>query len=377
MKKMIVFSHLLNDFSGSPRVLYSSILALKSLQDVQLFIGSQGTGIVDKAEVPTRRYWYRRSRFRIVTLFTYMVSQLCLYWELSRARNIPKDSIVFVNSLLPIAAMIWGRHTKRTVIVHVHEISIAPSLLRKLLVCCASRCADRLLYVSTDHLSRLPIKKHISRIVFNPIDPMIQAKREASRPYAPRRSGRFEVLMLSSLKGYKGLEEFMLLARSLCDRSDIMFTLVLNAENNEVDAYAQCHAAPNVEINARTDDPAAFYVRADLVLNLSRVNECIETFGLTVIEAMLFGIPVIAPPLGGPAEIVTDGKEGLCIDSRDITALRDAVVLLADDPERAMNMSRAASRRAADFTFDRYARELRNVIEELSGDLLNREERLS
>lgn len=372
---MIVFSHLLNDYSGSPRVLYSTIQALKSSQDTLLFIGSQGTGIVDQAGVPTRRYWYRRSRFRIVTLFTYMISQLGLYWKLSRAHDIPSGAIVFVNTLLPFAAMIWGRLTGRIVIVHVHEVSISPYPLRKLLTYCASRCADRLLYVSADHLSRLTINEAVSRIVFNPIDQAMQIKQAASRPYAPRRSGRFEVLMLTSLKRYKGLEEFMWLAKGLRDRNDIGFTLVLNAEDDEVAAFVRRHAASeNVTIHARTHDPAAFYITADLVLNLSRVDEWIETFGLTILEAMAFGIPVVVPPIGGPAEIVTDGKEGLYIDSRDGAALRDAVHSLADDPERMMGMSRAASRRAADFSFDSYARQLRNVIEELSGDPSGNEE---
>lgn len=367
---MIVFNHLLNDYSGSPRVLYSTILALKSSQEALLFIGSQGAGIVDEAGVPTRRYWYRRSRFRIATLFTYMGSQLCLYWKLSRSRDIPRSAIVFVNTLLPFAAMIWGRLTGRIVIVHVHEASIGPVPLRKFLTWCASKCADRLLYVSTDHLSRLPINEAVSRVVFNPIDPAMQVKQAASGPYAPRRSGKFVVLMLASLKGYKGLGEFMSLAKALSDRDDIGFMLVLNAEVDEAAAFARRHAtADNVTIHARTDDPAAFYVTADLVLNLSRVDEVIETFGLTILEAMLFGIPVVVPPIGGPAEIVTDGKEGLCIDSRDGAALRDAVRSLADDPERTISMSRAASRRADDFRFDRYARELQNVIEELSGNL--------
>jgi glycosyltransferase involved in cell wall biosynthesis len=371
---VIIFCHLLNDRSGSPTVLRSTLDALNASERGLLFVGSQGRGVLEEAGVPTRRYWYRRSRYRLITLFTFLASQMALYRALSRATDIPGDAVVFVNTLLPFAAMIWGRLTGRTVIVHVHEVSIGPAPLRKFLTWCASHCADRLLYVSNDHLSRLPINEAVSRIVFNPIDPAMQVKQAASLPYAPRRSGKFEVLMLASLKGYKGLGEFMSLAKALRDRDDIGFTLVLNAEDDEAAAFARRHAAAdNVTIRARTDDPAAFYITADLVLNLSRVDEWIETFGLTILEAMLFGIPVVVPPIGGPAEIVTDGKEGLCIDSRDGAALRDAVRSLAEDPERMMSMSRAASRRADDFRIDRYARELQNVIEELSGNLSDSE----
>ncbi|MGY9033950.1 MAG: glycosyltransferase, partial [Rhodobacterales bacterium] len=106
----------------------------------------------------------------------------------------------------------------------------------------------------------------------------------------------------------------------------------------------------------------SFYARANLVLNLSRVDQWIETFGLTLVEAMTFGIPVIAPPIGGPAEIVTHGREGYCIDSRDGAALRDAVVSLVDAPEIYAIMSLAARSRAKDFTFDAYAKLLRAAL---------------
>lgn len=370
---MIVYCHLLNDYSGSPRVLYATSQALKDSRESLLFVGSQGSGILDRVGVPLRKYWYQRSRFRIVTLLTYLISQVALYRGLARADDIPRDAIVFVNTLLPFAAMVWGRLTGRAVVVHVHEVSISPAPLKFFLAICAARCADRLIYVSRDHLSRLPINDRAARIIFNPVDPEMQAKITAAPPYKPRRSGKFEVLMLASFKGYKGIEEFISLADDFCDNDDIKFKLVLNAEAGEVASFTSRHTkARNVSIYPRTNDPTAFYATADVLLNLSRVDEWIETFGLTILEAMAFGIPVIVPPIGGPAEIVSDGQEGFCIDSRDGVALREAVCALADAQDLAMEMSRAASARASGFTFEAYSQELREMIQELvarsSGD---------
>jgi len=359
---MIVFCHLLNDRSGSPTVLRATLGALNARKNGVLYVGSQGRGVLEEAQVTTRRYWYRRSRHRIVTLFTYFASQLALYLVLSRSRDIPADATVFVNTLLPFGAMLWGRRHGRRVVVHVHEVSITPVLLCRFLTLCAGRCASQLLYVSSDHRSRLPIDGPPSQIVPNPVSKVLAARAEncALRPDAKR---VFNVLMLASLRGYKGVEEFMALAAALRLRGDIAFTLVLNAEADEVSAFAARHpVASNVTIHPRTDDPAYFYERADLVLNLSRVDQWIETFGLTLVEAMTFGIPVIAPPIGGPAELVTHGREGYCIDSRDGAALRDAVVSLADTPESYATMSLAARTRAKDFTFDAYAKSLRAAL---------------
>ena len=359
---MIVFCHLLNDRSGSPTVLRATLEALHAPKGGILFVGSQGRGVLEEAGVPTRRYWYYRSRYRIVTLFTFLISQLALYRALSQAHDIPAEATVFVNTLLPFGAMLWGRRTGRLVIVHVHEVSITPRLLRRLLTSCAARCADKLLYVSNDHHSRLPIAGPPSEIVFNPVNPKLCAIAEGVH-YTPRRSGLFEVVMLASLRGYKGIEEFLTLALALRHREDIHFTLVLN-ENPSAVAVLESRnpGAENVTLHPRTDNPSAFYARADLVLNLSRINQWIETFGLTLVEAMTFGVPVIAPSIGGPAEIVTHGQEGYCIDSRDGAALKAAVLELADNPDRAIAMSRAAHGRAIEYTFDAYARKMRQIL---------------
>ena len=358
---MIVFCHLLNDRSGSPTVLRSTVDALNTRKDCVLYVGSQGRGVLEQAQVATRRYWYHRSGHRFVTLFTYLASQICLYRALSRATDIPKDAIIFVNTLLPFGAMLWGRRTGRQVVVHVHEISITPSPLRGFLTTCAARCANQLIYVSRDHQARLPIDGPPTEIILNPASPSIAS---LATKYEPRRSGSFNVLMLASPRGYKGIEEFMALAASLSDRQDITFTLVLNADPSETHAFAAPHAdALNTTVHPSTEDPAEFYETADVVLNLSRVDQWIETFGLTLAEAMVFGIPVIAPPVGGPTEIITHGQEGYCIDSRDGKALKEAVLSIADDPRLALRLSQAARKRAADFSFDAYADHLRAVID--------------
>ncbi|GAA1479683.1 glycosyltransferase family 4 protein [Gordonia sinesedis] len=51
----------------------------------------------------------------------------------------------------------------------------------------------------------------------------------------------------------------------------------------------------------------------------------VEDFGITTVEAMARGIPVIARDLGGSAEIVADGTTGVLCDPRSVTELRAAL----------------------------------------------------
>ncbi|PKQ04785.1 MAG: hypothetical protein CVT72_11475 [Alphaproteobacteria bacterium HGW-Alphaproteobacteria-11] len=368
---MIVFCHLLNDNSGSPRVLRSVIAALAGGRGENLLmVGSQGRGVLEDSEIEVRRYWYRRSRFRLVTLFTYFSSQVALYRALARARDIPRGAVIYVNTLLPFGAALWGKATGRRVIYHLHEVSVTPPLLRRFLTWIAARTAKRLIYVSEDHRARLPIAGVPAAVVPNPIDPAISARAASSAH--ERKEGFFHVLMLASPRDFKGVPEYLELARDFAARPGFAFTLVLNGTPEEVGAYLGEDLPDNLDVHARTDHPADFIVRADLLVNLSRVDQWIETFGLTLIEAMAFGLPVIAPPVGGPTEIVRHGREGWLIDSRDRAALAEVVLRTADDRALYEEMSRAARVRAADFGFDRFAKALREVVSSVAVEVDNR-----
>src|SRR6202000_557105 len=64
---------------------------------------------------------------------------------------------------------------------------------------------------------------------------------------------------------------------------------------------------------------------------MGRVDWCIvpsvwwEIFCLVISEAWMFKRPVIASNVGGPAERVTDGKDGLLFELGDARALADAM----------------------------------------------------
>ena len=94
------------------------------------------------------------------------------------------------------------------------------------------------------------------------------------------------------------------------------------------------------------------YRMADIVLVPSVHSENVEeATSLAALEAMASGRPLIAGAVGGLAEIVDDGENGLLFPGGDAQALAVAIVRLADDP--ALGARLAA--RARDYVVERHS----------------------
>jgi glycosyltransferase involved in cell wall biosynthesis len=174
--------------------------------------------------------------------------------------------------------------------------------------------------------------------------------------------------MIASLRDYKGVPVLMSLARHFAAHSAFKFVLVANDSNERVAEFRLAQDRANVEIVDATDSPEVYYQSASILMNLSNPDEWIETFGLTLIEAMAFGVPVIAPPIGGPTEIVRHGVDGYLIDSRNFDQLTAVLTQLSRDDERLLELSAAARERAGSFSPERYQE---RVLSEIEGVLAN------
>ena len=72
-----------------------------------------------------------------------------------------------------------------------------------------------------------------------------------------------------------------------------------------------------------------------------------ETSPNAVSEAMCAGVPVIATNVGGIPDIITHGKTGLLVESRNIDQLALAINLILDDGEVASRLAGSAKQQAA------------------------------
>lgn len=91
------------------------------------------------------------------------------------------------------------------------------------------------------------------------------------------------------------------------------------------------------------------YRRATVVVNPSLS----ESFGMSVVEAMATGTPVVATAVGGMREILADGVGGILVQPGDPGRLAEAILAVLDDPALREELGTTGRARvAARYTWD-------------------------
>ncbi|MBU2637994.1 MAG: glycosyltransferase family 4 protein [Nanoarchaeota archaeon] len=105
-------------------------------------------------------------------------------------------------------------------------------------------------------------------------------------------------------------------------------------------------------------EPSEAYRQADIVVVPSLWE---EPFGRTAIEAMSYGIPVIASDIGGLKDIVIDGKTGYLIEPRNTLEWKSKISLLVNNPKLRQKMGKSALNAAKQYSAAKIAKKVEEV----------------
>ena len=164
----------------------------------------------------------------------------------------------------------------------------------------------------------------------------------------------------------EAIEPFIEVAREI---PNAVLLIVGEAIFNRDAEYAACLVrvadASNVRDRIRflgpREDVPALMRGFDLLV----VNSRSEPFGLTIVEAMLSGTPVLAAAVDGIPEIVRQGKSGWLIDARDHGSLAEAMLTLLRDQNLRCKLASNGRRDAiARFSLTRFIAEINSLYKE-------------
>lgn len=330
--------HLLNNYTGSPKVLSHLIKIWRNEGfDVHITTSLKNEGFLSKISgitYHTNYYkFYNNLLFRFISLF---LSQTIVFYRLLFLVK-PTD-IIYINTILPFSAAFAGKIKRCRVIYHLHETSTRPFILKRFLMWVLKITATDVVYVSEYLANVEKVSGKRTYIIHNCIDDEFYY---TAKEYIRCKTERKNVLMVSSLKIYKGVEEFIALSKL---NPHLCFRLILSASENDAEQFAKKVGNPkNVEIFSTKSDLHQHYQWADIVLNLSNTDRWIETFGLTVLEGMAYGLPAIVPPVGGVTELVENDVNGYCISSKQIEEISQKINFVLSDDNTYNRFSKAAS----------------------------------
>lgn len=360
--KHIVCFHVYNDYSGSPKVLQMVLkrLLLKGYT-VDLITSHGGSGALDDLD---GMQGFRKSTFYYkfndknlaLTFLNYLWTQIYMFCYALRYL-FRRDVVFYVNTIMPWGAAIAGRLIGKKVVYHYHENAFVKGPHYRLYAWIMSHLAHEIMCVSAYQASFLKRKEGVT-VIPNALSNDFVSKLQ---PDAEAAFERKNILMLSSLKEYKGTKDFIKMAT---DMPQYHFTLVINDTQENIDRYLEVNkinTLSNLIIYSRQSDVTPFYNRASVVLNLTNKNQAIETFGMTPLEAMTCGLPVIVPTVGGIAELV-DGQNGYKIDVQDLTQIEEAINKMLSDKALYMKMSENALAKSKEYDIDAMISKIEKIL---------------
>ncbi len=358
MRKKIIFFHTLNDLSGSPKILSIVIRGMiERGYEAELYTSYRKDGFL--SDIKGVKYHYVYYKFHYLKPYTFLlfvIIQIRYFFAALSYWN-DDEAVFYINTIMPFGAALGASLIRKEIVYHVHEYPVKKHLINRIAIKILTKKATRAIFVS-DYLSgcyKMAVSK--KKIVYNGLPPdfiRIACKHEILF------TKKAEILMVSSLKKYKGIDVFLELSNRIPQYN---FTLVLNTSLKEIKRYfANSNIPENLKLIEATSDLHVFYSRSHLVMNLSIPNLCVESFGLTALEAMSYGIPVIVPPTGGISELVEDGYNGFKIDSRDTENLVNTIRFIFSDKENYLRMSENCRNTSTRFSSEKMITEIDQLL---------------
>jgi glycosyltransferase involved in cell wall biosynthesis len=298
-------------------------------------------------------------------------SLLPLAWRL--ARSDPPD-ILHAHNLFffsTVAAAVLKRLLKKPLLTTLHIGSVrelgGPS---RLLASCYERTMGRAIVRSSDRLVAVSkaVARHAVHLGARPEAVRVIANGVDSRQFQPAArpgNGAFRIACVGRLIFNKGPQFLIEAAPQILEaRPEAEFVLVGDGplRTRLEERARELSISQRVKFLGTRSDVAAILQGCDLLVRPS----LLEGMPLAILEAMACGLPVVATPISGSAELVRDGENGLLVPPADPGALAGAILrLMEDEPLRAAQGRRGRLLAEHGYSWDAVAAQTLAVYREL------------
>ena len=172
------------------------------------------------------------------------------------------------------------------------------------------------------------------------------------------------VSYLGTLEKRKNPISVLKVAELLKERADIHFIIAGRGDSNYANRIKELsNTLPNVTYLGEIDDKEKILLIRSSYINI--LLSQMEALGLTQLEFMYSGIPVVTSAVGGQSWLVRNGKEGVHTNGpEDIEGAAQAIMNLVDNHELWNKLSANAKEKARNLASPKLIRELDDALTE-------------
>lgn len=198
-----------------------------------------------------------------------------------------------------------------------------------------------------DRLHAGGVRPEMTSVIPSAVDPgVLHTQRERSE--IRRELGIADdavcLLVLAALVRRKGID-VLLEALARLDAKPVVLVAGEGEEREALEAQRDhCGLSQCVRFLGHREDKSELLLACDALVLPSRH----EGLGVAALEAMACARPVLASRVGGLAELVRDGENGLLVPPEDPAALAEAIVALQQDPTLRASLGAAGPKRVAE-----------------------------
>jgi len=268
------------------------------------------------------------------------------------------DRLMVVNggypaSLLCRSAVIaWWLAGKRPLaVLNFHNSTTSPSwyysFVENIIDRLVIRSVSHVVSVSRNCLSSLDARKAFVNCdklsyIYNGITDPTQSLKVGANTTKNNLSHKPYCLMLATYETRKGhgylLQAFQTVVKDFNDVQLQIYGHGLPHEKKQVsDEVIRLHLEESVVLGGFTSQTDSLLVGASVLVVPSQAY---ESFGLTIVEAMAFGVPVVTTDVGGMPEVLGDSKAGYVCSKDNPMEFADAIKKILGDPTLASELGR-------------------------------------
>ncbi len=323
MKKILLI-HQSADLYGSDKSFIQTLKIFKDMKDeITIVLPQDGPLIEYIHDFKIEIYFFIRLHKRI--LKTLISKDYKFLYDVKKTINLIKDhEVVYCNTIVPILFIMISILLNKKLILHVREIPPKYVIIFFKIILFFKK--DKIIiFNSINTKNQFYTKKRDNYIVvYNGYKKNQEIKKQ-------KQNNIINFTFVGRINDWKGydilLEAFNLLLNKGID--NIKLKIVGSPSNNSLNLLEELKIRIQ-EINSKkieyipfTKDIDNIYLNTDILVVPSKKP---EPFGRVAIEAMSFGIPVIATNHGGLSEIIIDNFTGFLIEPNSVKKLSESML---------------------------------------------------